>query len=87
MPGPCLTRFATNRTAGDTWRRRLNNSGTLSWQTEPRYIAVGLINRRPAFVAFTLRSRNGKRLARPISARYMHAKEAKNYGQEKSTDL
>lgn len=31
------------------------------------------------FVAFTLRVKAGLRLIRPISARYMHAKEAKRY--------
>jgi uncharacterized protein len=47
--------------------------------TESRHIAVGRINSRAMFVAFAFR--NG--LIRPISARYMHPKEAKNY--EKNT--
>jgi len=46
---------------------------------EGRYIAVGRINGRPVFVAFVLRGN----LIRPVSARYMHEKEAKRY--EKST--
>lgn len=48
---------------------------------EPRYIAVGKIHHRPVFVAFTYRQKFGKRFVRPISARYMHRKEAENYGQ------
>lgn len=36
---------------------------------------------RPALVVFTLRSRDGRRLARPISARYMHHKEIARYEQ------
>jgi uncharacterized DUF497 family protein len=47
---------------------------------EDRLIAVGR-NRegRPLFVAFTLRIREGRRLVRPVSARYMHQKEAERY--------
>lgn len=48
--------------------------------TEERFIAVG---RTPAgralFVAFTMRMRDGARLVRPISARYMHAEEIERY--------
>jgi len=43
--------------------------------TESRHIAVGRVDGRAMFVAFALRSG----LIRPISARYMHAKEASNY--------
>lgn len=43
---------------------------------EIRYIAVGRgTNNRPVFVAFTLRGA----YIRPISARYMHTKEIKQY--------
>jgi len=42
---------------------------------ESRHIAVGRVDGRAMFVAFTLR---GDRI-RPISARYMHAKEADHY--------
>jgi uncharacterized DUF497 family protein len=50
---------------------------------ENRFIAVGTTKAgRALFVAFTFRERSGRRLVRPISARYMHAKEAKRYGQE-----
>lgn len=38
------------------------------------------------FVAFTFRNRNGEQLIRPISARYMHEKEAREY-EEKSTEI
>jgi uncharacterized protein len=45
--------------------------------TEVRLLAVGrTIAGRPAFVVFTLRSDR----MRPISARFMHAKEAARYG-------
>lgn len=47
--------------------------------TESRHIAAGRVDGRAMFVAFAFRGK----LIRPISARYMHAKEAKNY--EKST--
>lgn len=49
-------------------------------RVEDRLIAVGR-NRdgRPLLVAFTIREKSGRWLIRPISARYMHAKEAKAY--------
>ncbi|HEY1933078.1 MAG TPA: BrnT family toxin [Acetobacteraceae bacterium] len=48
--------------------------------TEDRLIAVGRnAAGRPMFVAFTIRIVEGHHLIRPISARYMHAKEAKAY--------
>jgi uncharacterized DUF497 family protein len=47
-------------------------------QDEERFLAVGrLPSGRPMFVAFTFRNK----LIRPISARYMHEKEAKQYEQ------
>lgn len=47
---------------------------------EDRFIAVGRNDRgRPLFVAFTIRNQGGKRLLRPVSARYMHAREARRY--------
>jgi uncharacterized DUF497 family protein len=47
---------------------------------EQRFIAVGRNGAgRPLFVAFTLREAGGQRLIRPISARYMHAEEARRY--------
>ncbi len=49
---------------------------------EQRFIAVGRTRaRRPVFVAFTLRVKDGRTFVRPFSARYMHAKEALRYGQ------
>ena len=49
--------------------------------TEARYIAVGRSSEgRAMFVAFTLRSIGGDELVRPVSARYMHAEEARRYG-------
>jgi len=54
-------------------------------QLEERFIAVGR-NRsgRPLFVAFTVRAKGGKRLIRPISARYMHQKEMAAYEAQDS---
>lgn len=50
---------------------------------EQRYIAAGRSpGGRALFVAFTYRERYGQLLIRPVSARYMHAKEAKHYEQE-----
>jgi len=43
--------------------------------TESRHIAVGRVDGRAMFVAFALRGS----FIRPISARYMHAKEASHY--------
>ena len=43
-------------------------------------IAVGRTSAgRPVFVAFTLRTKNRHRLIRPVTARYMHAKEIAAY--------
>jgi uncharacterized DUF497 family protein len=48
--------------------------------SEARFIAVGPNRQgRLLFVAFTWRERAGRRLLRPISARYMHAKEVRAY--------
>ena len=53
--------------------------------TEERFVAVGrTAEGRPLFVTFTLRSRLGKQLIRPISARYMHRKEIEKYEKEGS---
>jgi len=50
--------------------------------SEQRFIAVGRsTGGRPVFVAFTLRWIDGQTLIRPISARYMHAEEARRYEQ------
>ena len=47
---------------------------------ETRFIAIGRSEKgRPMFVAFTVRNRDGLHLIRPVSARYMHAKEIKAY--------
>jgi uncharacterized DUF497 family protein len=58
---------------------------------EVRFRAVGKTRfGRHVFVVFTLRRSNGKRLVRPISARYMHRKEVEEYEeyyQEKDSDL
>jgi uncharacterized DUF497 family protein len=49
-------------------------------QDEDRLIAIGRTGTgRPIFVAFTIRVRDGRRLVRPITARYMHAREMRRY--------
>jgi uncharacterized DUF497 family protein len=53
--------------------------------TEQRYVAAGRTPEdRAVFVAFTLRERNGAVLLRPVSARYMHMKEAARYGRQRA---
>jgi hypothetical protein len=53
---------------------------------EDRLIAVGRTSTgRPAFVAFTIRTKNKSRLIRPVTARYMHAKEIAAYDEESAT--
>ena len=50
---------------------------------EDRLIAVGRTGAgRPLFVAFTIRPKEGHRLIRPVTARYMHAKEIAAYEKE-----
>ena len=49
-------------------------------EQEDRFIAVGRnAAGRPLFVAFTFRMKDGQRLIRPVSARYMHKKEIAGY--------
>jgi hypothetical protein len=53
---------------------------------EDRLIAVGRTSTgRPVFVAFTMRTKNERRLIRPVTARYMHAKEIAAYEKESAT--
>jgi uncharacterized protein len=53
---------------------------------EQRQLAVGRSTTgRPMFVVFTIRQRDGLALVRPISARYMHAKEIERYEQTGSS--
>ena len=48
--------------------------------SEDRLIAIGRNRQgRPLFIAFTMRERNGQRLIRPITARYMHLREVQRY--------
>src|ERR1700680_2774681 len=50
---------------------------------EERLRAIGKTARgRSVFLVFTVRERGGKRLLRPISARYMHRKEVMSYEKE-----
>jgi uncharacterized protein len=47
---------------------------------ETRYLGIGRIAAgRHVLIAYTFRLVDGRRLIRPISARYMHAKEVKHY--------
>ncbi|MBS7327351.1 MAG: BrnT family toxin [Oxalobacter sp.] len=48
---------------------------------EDRYIVVGRVDGKSLFVAFTLRGS----LIRPVSARYMHKREARHY-ENSTTD-
>jgi uncharacterized protein len=46
---------------------------------ETRYLSIGQTAAdRHVFLAFTIRMRGGERWLRPISARYMHAKEVRH---------
>ncbi|ETX09026.1 BrnT family toxin [Candidatus Entotheonella palauensis] len=58
-------------------------------EDEQRLLAVGRspLNGHPMFVVFTLRGDEEARLIRPISARYMHEREARRYGEEESTGI
>jgi len=48
--------------------------------TETRYLGFGRTSAgRHVLVAFTYRTKAGHRFIRPISARFMHAKEIKHY--------
>jgi uncharacterized protein len=50
---------------------------------ETRFRGIGkTVDGRSVFVVFTLRDRNGQKLIRPISARYMHKKEIAVYETE-----
>lgn len=50
---------------------------------EDRVIAVGKTSKgRAVFVAFTIRTKQGRRLIRPVTSRYMHAKEVAAYEKE-----
>ena len=51
-------------------------------QLETRSFGIGVTQAgRYVFLVFTVRKRNGLRLIRPISARYMHQKEVDHYEQ------
>lgn len=50
---------------------------------EERLKAIGKTSvGRSVLIVFTLRERDGQTFIRPISARYMHAKEVANYEEE-----
>jgi len=52
-------------------------------RTETRFFGIGRTSTgRHVFVAFTLRTKDGGRVIRPISARFMHAKEVTHYAAE-----
>ncbi|MSQ72134.1 MAG: hypothetical protein EXR27_12695 [Betaproteobacteria bacterium] len=74
------------------WRvARAKESGTFSCisgvashsQGEERLRAIGKTESgRPVFLVFTIRVRAGKRVIRPVCARYMHRKEVRHYEEE-----
>ena len=52
-------------------------------KSEARSWAIGKSSAgRIIFIVFTIRLKKGRRLIRPISARYMHAKEVTSYEKE-----
>ena len=52
-------------------------------ESEDRLRAIGkTASGRSVFLVFTIRTRAGKRVIRPVSARYMHRKEVRHYEQE-----
>ena len=54
-------------------------------QDEQRFLAMGKsLSGRHMFVVFTLRKKGRDHLIRPISARYMHEREARKYDEESS---
>jgi uncharacterized DUF497 family protein len=55
---------------------------------ERRQRAVGrTASGRYVFLVFTIRERDGKRLLRPISARFMHRKEIRRYEEQTSEEI
>ncbi len=50
---------------------------------EDRYVVVGRVDGRSIFVAFTIRGN----LIRPVSARYMHKREAKHYENSSTNEI
>jgi len=55
-------------------------------RSEDRSIAIGKTGTgRLVFVAFTIRIKNNLRFIRPVTARFMHAKEIAAYEKESST--
>ena len=51
--------------------------------SERRFKAIGTSGAgRHVFLVFTIRVRQGRRHIRPVSARYMHAKEVQHYEEE-----
>src|ERR1700678_1047987 len=55
-------------------------------KSEVRFQAIGKSDEgRWIFLVFTLRTRRGTRLVRPISARFMHKNEVEHYEKETAT--
>jgi hypothetical protein len=54
---------------------------------EQRFLAIGQIpSGRHLLVAFTLRTQGAHWLIRPVSARFMHAKEVRHYARQAQDD-
>lgn len=58
------------------------------WQGEVRLRAIGTTaGGRRIFLVFTIRLRDGQSLIRPISARFMRAREWQSYAEEADPDV
>ena len=54
-------------------------------KSERRLWGIGKTEKgRAVFLVFTLRRHGGKQFIRPVSARYMHRKEVRNYEEKNS---
>lgn len=67
----------------------LNNPGIFAHpahsESEQRLRAIGTNDAgRMVYVSFTLRSKHGQLLVRPVSARYMHDKEVRRYERDQT---
>ncbi len=57
-------------------------------QQEERYLAIGRARTgKPMMVVFTIRIADKTVRLRPVSARYMHEKEARKYEEEESAKI
>ncbi len=78
--GTCTKHGVPIETIGSLFEREVHVFPDPRHSTsETRFLAIGRdAGGRYVFVAFTLRGRDGSGLIRPISARWMHAKEIRH---------